>query len=62
MLYRLLATPAGILAIASIVLNMVVISFGYTTHPIWYITLAFTVPLLWWSLIEFSREGRSRNS
>lgn len=58
MLYRLLATPAGILAIASMVLNIVVISFGSTTHPVWFISLAFTLPLLWWSLIEFSREGR----
>jgi hypothetical protein len=55
---RLLATPAGILAVASVVLNIVVTWFGYTTHPIWFIALAFTLPLLWWSLVEFTREGR----
>lgn len=55
---RLWATPAGILAVASILLNIVIIWFGYTTHPIWYIALGFTVPLLWWSLVEFTREGR----
>lgn len=58
MLNRILATPAGILAVASIILNIVIVWFGLTTHPIWYIALAFTVPLLWWSLIEFTREGR----
>lgn len=59
---RLLATPAGILALASVILNIIIIRFGYTTHPVWYIALAFTVPLLWWSLIEFAREGKSGNS
>lgn len=58
MLYRLLATPAGILSIASVLLNIVVIWFGYTTHSIWYFVLAFTVPLLWWALVEVAREGR----
>jgi hypothetical protein len=57
---RLWATPAGILAVASILLNIIVIRFGYTTHSFWYIALAFTVPLLWWSLVEFSREGKQQ--
>lgn len=61
MLYRILATPAGILAVASLILNIVVIWFGYTTIPAWFIALAFTIPLLWWSVIEFAREAGGRN-
>lgn len=59
---RFVITPADILAVASLLLNILVIGFAVTTHSIWYIFLAFTLPLLWWSLMEVSREGSDTKS
>lgn len=59
---RFAITPAGILAVASILLNILVIGFAITTHAVWYIPLAFTAPLLWWSLVEVYREGSDTRS
>ena len=54
---RFVVTPAGILAAASFILNIVVISFALHTHPVWFAVLAFSVPLLWFSLAELARDG-----
>lgn len=59
---RFVITPAGILAVASLLLNILVIGFGFNTHPIWFIALAFTVPLLWFSFAEMVRDEQSEKN
>lgn len=59
MFHRILATPTSILVVASLLLNILIIGFGYSGDPVWFIALGFTIPLLWASLVEVARESRN---
>lgn len=45
-------------ALAVLLANASVVKFAYTASPLWYGALAFTVPLLWWALVEAARERK----
>lgn len=62
MRHRFDMTPAGLLTAAYLLLNILVIAFAITTHSIWLIFLGFTVPLLWWSMLDVIRSGRDSES
>lgn len=55
---RFVVTPAVILAVASFLLNILVMVFAFHTHPVWFAVLLFSVPLLWFSLREVARDAR----
>lgn len=50
--------PAGLWATAIVILNVVILQFGYTHDPAWYGILVLTVPLVWWALVEAARERK----
>lgn len=55
-------TPARVWALATLLLNTIVIKVAYTGSSLWYWALAFTVPLLWWALVEAARERKEWES
>jgi hypothetical protein len=53
-------SASGTWLLAAVVLNTLILKFGFTTDPRWYWALVVTGPLLWVALKNGTRERRKR--
>ena len=55
------ASAIGEWALATVLLNALVLKMGYLVHAHWYWTLLLTLPVMIQALIDVSRERRALN-